>query len=127
MFNLDLMLDCGQAFRWEKDENGNMRGVVSGKQYTLRQDGDILYCSCTEADFNKTLRRYLDFDRDYKTITDNFATDENLKMACEEYAGIRILRQEPWETLCSFIISQNNNIPRIKGIISRLCESFGEG
>lgn len=126
MFNLDLMLDCGQAFRWEKDENGNMRGVVSGKQYTLRQDGDTLYCSCTEADFNKTLRRYLDFDRDYKTITDNFGTDENLKMACEEYAGIRILRQEPWETLCSFIISQNNNIPRIKGIISRLCESFGE-
>ena len=52
MFNLDLMLDCGQAFRWEKDEHGNMRGVVSGKQYTLKQDGDILYCSCTEADFN---------------------------------------------------------------------------
>ena len=99
MFNLDLMLDCGQAFRWEKDEHGNMRGVVSGKQYTLKQDGDILYCSCTEADFNKTLRRYLDFDRDYKTITDNFKTDGNLKMACEEYEGTRILRKETWQRI----------------------------
>ena len=126
MFDLDLSLDCGQAFRWEKDEHGNMCGVVSGKRYILSQVGGVLYCSCNEADFNAVLRRYLDFDRDYKAITDGFSSDASLKAACEEYAGIRILRQEPWETLCSFIISQNNNIPRIKGIISRLCESFGK-
>lgn len=126
MFNLELSLDCGQAFRWEKDEQGNMCGVVSGKKYILKQENGVLRCSCDEAEFNAVLRRYLDFDRDYKSITDGFASDENLRAACSEYAGIRILRQEPWETLCSFIISQNNNIPRIKGIISRLCESFGD-
>lgn len=126
MFNLELSLDCGQAFRWEKDENGYMCGVVDGRVYRLKQEEEMLVCSCSEEEFNSALRRYLDFDRDYKSITDGFLGDKYLKRATEQYSGIRILRQQPWETLCSFIISQNNNIPRIKGIISRLCQSFGE-
>lgn len=70
--------------------------------------------------------KYFDLDRDYTAICESFSADESLKTACSEYPGIRILKQDEWETLCSFIISQNNNIPRIKGIIERLCESFGE-
>lgn len=126
IFNLELMLDCGQAFRWKKDENGYMVGVVGKKLFRLLQKDDKLICNCTEDEFENVLRSYLDFDRDYKSLVDIFSTDEYLKQATEEFSGIRILRQEPWEALCSFIISQNNNIPRIKGIVERLCESFGD-
>ncbi len=123
-FNLSLSLDCGQAFRWE-EADGFMCGVLGDKYYKLREENGFLVCNCSEKEFNTVLRKYLDFDRDYKALCDGFSQDENLKSAVNEFSGIRILRQEPWETLCSFIISQNNNIPRIKGIIKRLCESFG--
>lgn len=123
-FNLSLSLDCGQAFRWEESD-GFMCGVLGNKYYKLREENGFLICSCSEDEFNSVLRRYLDFDRDYKALCDGFSQDENLKSAVTQFSGIRILRQEPWETLCSFIISQNNNIPRIKGIIKRLCENFG--
>lgn len=126
IFNLELMLDCGQAFRWKKDENGYMCGVVGRKVYKLMQKDGKLLCNCTAEEFENGLRRYLDFDRDYKSLVETFSSDEYLKQATGEFSGIRILRQEPWEALCSFIISQNNNIPRIKGIIERLCENFGE-
>lgn len=126
VFNLELMLDCGQAFRWQKDNDGYMCGVVDGRFYRLLQKDGKLICNCSEEIFNSQLRRYLDFDRDYKQLLTKFSQDEKLRKAAEEFSGIRILRQQPWEALCSFIISQNNNIPRIKGIIERLCENFGE-
>lgn len=126
VFNLELSLDCGQAFRWSRDDDGCMCGVVGNRAYKMKQTGDELEVNCTKQEFDSVLRTYLDFDRDYKKLTDGFSSDENLSCAVKEFEGIRILRQEPWETLCSFIISQNNNIPRIKGIISRLCESFGD-
>ena len=69
---------------------------------------------------------YFDFGLDYEEITSKY-DDKYLSQAVKDYNGIRILRQEPWEALCSFIISANNNIPRIKGIVDRLCETFGEG
>ena len=125
-FDLELTLDCGQAFRWEKDCDGRMCGVVGGTVFRLLQKDNMLLCDCDEKTFEKVLRVYLDFDRDYQSLVDTFSADSYLKKATEQYYGIRILRQQPWEALCSFIISQNNNIPRIKGIIKRLCESFGE-
>ena len=67
-----------------------------------------------------------DGDIDYEKICEEISPDENIKKAVEMYYGIRILKQEPWEALCSFIISQNNNIPRISGIIDRLCKLYGE-
>ena len=126
IFDLELMLDCGQAFRWKKDDSGRMCGVVGGRVYKLLQKDGKLICNCTEAEFNSVLRAYLDFDRDYKSLVDIFSQDKYFKKAAQEFSGIRILRQQPWEALCSFIISQNNNIPRIKGIIERLCNTFGE-
>ena len=126
VFNLELSLDCGQAFRWTKDGDGYMCGVVGQRAYRIKQDGGEITVNCSEDEFNTVLRPYLDLDRDYAALVKGFSSDENLKAAVAEFNGIRILRQQPWETLCSFIISQNNNIPRIKGIISRLCESFGD-
>lgn len=125
-FSLSQTLDCGQAFRW-REENGVWSAVVGNRLCRVAEKGnDIVFFDCTDEDFEKHYRRYFDIDRDYKKIIEKISENETLKKAAEYAGGIRILRQEPWETVCSFIISQNNNIPRIKGIIERLCESFGE-
>ncbi len=124
-FNLGLCLDCGQAFRWEK-QGDIWRGVARGKYLEIGEMGsDIVFYNTTEEDFNNIWQDYFDFGRDYEAILKGY-TEENLSAACKEYYGIRILRQDSWEAICSFIISANNNIPRIKGIIARLCENFGE-
>ncbi len=124
--DIGLCLDCGQAFRWKQSESGEWYGIACGKSLKIKQDGStITFFNTTEEDFNNIWRQYFDLDRDYKCIVSSY-TDENLKIACDTYPGIRILKQDEWEAICSFIISANNNIPRIKGIIERLCENFGE-
>lgn len=126
-FNIGLSLDCGQAFRWRKDAENNWCGIVKNKYLKLKQINDttVIFYNTTEEDFNDVWLEYFDLSRDYKAILNNY-NETNLISACEKYNGIRILKQNEWEAICSFIISQNNNIPRIKGIIERLCESFGE-
>ena len=125
--NISLSFDCGQAFRWEKREDGTIHGVAFGRALTVSEnDTEAVFYDTDEKEFNEIWRPYLDLDRDYAALYKKFAADKYLKKAVEAYPGIRILRQEPWETLCSFIISQNNNIPRIKGIINRLCENLGD-
>lgn len=125
VFNLSLSLDCGQAFRWTYNNN-KWCGVAYGKYLEVEQRDNKLIFNCSAEDFETIWKPYFDLECDYEKITSSY-DDEYLKIAVKEYNGIRILRQEPWEALCSFIISQNNNIPRIKGIIERLCEQFGEG
>lgn len=126
-FSLAETLDCGQAFRWRCDENGVWSAIINGRLCRLSQNGsDITFYDCDEALFEAVYRRYFDIDRDYAAIISAIAENEILSQASAVAGGIRILRQDPWETVCSFIISQNNNIPRIKGIIDRLCENFGE-
>ncbi len=127
-FDLPHTLDCGQAFRWVCDQNGVWSGVAFGKYLQLEKtsDGTVILYNTDEQDFKNIWRDYFDLDRNYKAIVENLSQNEILKKACEYSYGIRILNQEPFETLCSFIISQNNNIKRIKGIIERLCENFGE-
>ena len=125
-FDLGLCLDCGQAFRWTL--KGNIwQGVAYGKYLEIEQtENELIFHNCTEEDYTLIWKNYFDFDLDYGKITASY-DDEYLSTAVKEYNGIRILCQEPWEALCSFIISQNNNIPRIKGIIERLCDTFGDG
>lgn len=124
--DIGLSVDCGQSFRWTVNKEGVIHGIVKNKSIDIIQkENEIIFKNTTEEDFNNLWKEYFDFERDYKKICDCF-DDENLKAACKEFPGIRILKQDEWETICSFIISQNNNIPRIKGIISRLCETFGE-
>ena len=127
-FDLPHTLDCGQAFRWEETENGIWHGVAFNKYLQLQKlaDGTVVLYNTSKEDFEGIWRHYFDLDRDYDEIITAISEDETLKKASEYAHGIRVLNQEPWETLCSFIISQNNNIKRIKGIISRLCENFGE-
>lgn len=125
--NLSETLDCGQSFRWKETEKG-FTGVAFNRVVTLRMDGDTLFIDgCDEDDFNNIWRKYLDLDLDYASIKEEISgIHPVLKQASDYASGIRILQQEPWEALCSFIISQNNNIKRIKGIVDRLCENFGE-
>lgn len=127
-FDLAHTLDCGQAFRWEELENGRWHGVAFNRYLELERliDGTIVLYNTTEEDFKNIWCDYFDLERDYNAIITAISGNEILKTASEFGKGIRVLNQEPWETLCSFIISQNNNIKRIKGIISRLCENFGE-
>lgn len=125
--NVPLSLDCGQAFRWEKKPDGSMHGVAYGQAVDIFDEGEkLVIIGADKSDFEKIWKGYFDLDRDYEKICRGFENDEALAEAVSFCPGIRILKQEPWEALCSFIISQNNNIPRIKGIISRLCENLGE-
>ncbi len=127
--NLDLAqtLDCGQAFRWSVDTDGVWNGVVENRICRVSQNDDcITFYDCDEQLFSCLYKRYFDIDRDYEAVLSAINQNEILKNASDMASGIRILRQDAWETVCSFIISQNNNIPRIKGIIDRLCSNFGE-
>lgn len=124
--NIKNTLLCGQAFRWKETDAGTYIGTVRGHTLCIEQkDNEIIFRNTPESTFNDLWVPYFDLERDYKEITDIFRTDKYISAALDEFYGIRILHQDPWEALCSFIISQNNNIPRICGIIDRLCENFG--
>ena len=125
--DLDLTLDCGQAFRWERNDDGSYCGVAGNHFLKIRKENGDLIFENTDLDvFNDFWIDYFDLNRDYKSICDKLKEDELLASTIDEYYGIRILNQEPWEALCSFVISQQNNIKRIKLIISRLCRAYGD-
>ena len=123
--DLSLTLDCGQCFRWSKNADGSWHACVQGRRADAYTENQKLYITDDVGD-EEFWQNYFDMDRDYSSVCEKLKADKWLKKAVEAYPGIRILRQDPWEALCSFIISQNNNIPRIKGIIERLCTFFGD-
>lgn len=124
-FDLKNTFLNGQCFRFDPYKNGYL-GIALNKVIYLQKDGDnFLIDGVTREEFDSCFLDYFDLKRDYKKITDSFQKEENLKKAIEYGKGMRILRQDPWETLISFIISQNNNIGRIKSIISRLSNKYG--
>lgn len=124
--NLSLTLDCGQAFRW-KEENGLWRGTAYGKSVSIKQEENLLlFYSSSIDDVKNIWIKYFDLKRDYQSVLKSFSEDERVFEAVKKSGTVRILNQEPWEALCSFIISQCNNIPRIKNIINALCVNFGE-
>ena len=125
-FDLAKIFECGQCFRWDADENGEYYGVALGRAARLRKNGGSVFISGTAADFKAVWSGYFDLGRDYAEIRRRLCIDEFMKSATAFGAGIRILRQDKWEALCSFIISQCNNIPRIKKIIAEFCRLFGD-
>lgn len=125
--DLSLTLDCGQSFRWTENPDGSWHGVVGSKKVDAVCEGDRLIITGDVSENDRDMwSAYFDLKRDYASLCERFCADKWLKKAVTAYPGIRVLKQDSWETLCSFIISQNNNIPRIKGIIGRLCCSFGD-
>ncbi len=126
-FNVGLTLDCGQAFRWEKTGENTYRGIAFKRQLTVRDDKDsLLFMNTDESEIKEIWADYFDLNTDHGEIMKRLTGDKFIMEAYTRFGGIHILRQEPWETLCSFIISACNNIPRIKGIVNRFSEALGE-
>lgn len=127
-FNPVHIFECGQAFRWNKNDDGSYTGVAFGKALRIlaEQERITLY-NTTRNDFDNIWYHYFDFDRDYSAVKNMLCeNDEVMKTAVPYGEGIRILKQELFETVISFIISASNNIPRIKKIIDALCVNFGQ-
>ncbi len=125
--NIIDTLDCGQCFRFTKTSNNTMTGIAHGRVLSLTQTkNEIVFHDTSQDDFNDIWVNYLDLHTDYNPLKTLLSSDDTLKKALEYAGGIRIVRQDSFEALLSFIISQNNNIPRIKNSINKLCKKFGK-
>ena len=129
-YNLAKTLDCGQCFRWEKVSDDEWLGVAFGRLISVKQEGKVLVIyNCTKEDFETFWAHYFALDEDYEAIDNELlenCQNSTFVKALEQGKGIRILHQDAWESVCSFIISQNNNIPRIKKIIDALSFALGK-
>ena len=127
-FNISKTLECGQCFRWDRNLDGSYTGIIENTVINIMQNQE----STVEIKFisggysKEFIIYYFDLKRDYEKINTSIADLEFIGDSYRYSKGIRILKQSPWEILISFIISQNNNIKRIKGIINNLCRKFGK-
>ncbi|MBR3106674.1 MAG: DNA-3-methyladenine glycosylase 2 family protein [Clostridia bacterium] len=126
--DLAAIADSGQCFRWKREGEG-YRVIALGKVlHAWQKPGkDALYLDCSQQDFDSVWKNYLDLDTDYPSIIAAVPPEDVYLRAAAEYGqGIRILRQEPWETLITFILSQRKNIPAIKQAVEKLCAAAGQ-
>ena len=126
-FELKDIFECGQCFRWNENEDGSYTGVINKGVLNVEKQGEkIIFTGMLDGDVKEIVNSYFDLDRNYEEIKRQLSNiDKYLKTSVEYGKGIRILNQDLWETIISFIISANNNIPRIKGIIERISEKYG--
>lgn len=127
-FELKDIFDCGQCFRWNEEDDGSYTGVFKGNVLNVsKNDKEITFKGVCNGNIKDIVEDYFDLNRDYEKIKEELSKiDENMKTSIEYGKGIRILNQDLFETIISFIISANNNIPRIKGIIERLSKKYGD-
>lgn len=126
-FELKDIFDCGQCFRWNEQEDKSYTGIFKNNVLNVSKIGnDIIFEGICDGEIEEIVKQYFDLNRDYEKIKETLSKiDQNMKTSIEYGKGIRILNQDLWETIISFIISANNNIPRIKGIIERLSKKYG--
>ena len=125
--DLQQTLFCGQCFRWRETPGGVFEGVAGNRVGRVSlSEGILRFHGADAAEFESFWRPYFDLDTDYAAIMALLSSHPALAAASQYASGVRVLRQDRWEALLSFIISQNNNIKRIGGIIARLCETFGD-
>lgn len=127
-FELKDIFDCGQCFRWNVEEDKSYTGVFGRNILNVKKvENNIIFRGVCEDKIEDVVYEYFDLDRDYEKIKERLSKiDNNMKKSILYGNGIRILNQDLWETIISFIISANNNIPRIKGIIERLAKKYGD-
>ncbi len=119
--------ESGQCFRLNQTGEGRYRLIAHDRELTLTQTGQNIFLDCSQEEFDALWRRYFDWDTDYAAIRYSVdPADAYLTRAAAFGSGVRILRQDPWETLITFILSQRKNIPAIKGCVELLCSRFGE-
>ena len=121
------IFECGQCFRWNENDNGSYTGIVGNNVINVEKvDNNIIFKSFGADNLEKLVINYFDLNRNYEEIKRKLSlVDEYLANSIKYGSGIRILNQDLWETIISFIISANNNIPRIKTIINRMSKKYG--
>ena len=133
-YSIDDTFSCGQCFRYEEVARGEgyvEYFTVVGEELIFvgqREKGELIFYDVSDETFDKVVRPYFDLDTDYRAIKTDILQNFNtpfLSLAADSADGIAILRQDPWETICSFIISQNNNIPRIRKIVREISSAYG--
>ncbi|CEO35648.1 DNA glycosylase [[Clostridium] sordellii] len=126
-FDPKHIFECGQCFRWKDQGDGSYTGVAKGRVINVSREGDTIYLKNTNLeDFKNIWKDYFDLDTDYSKIKNELRNmDEYLEKATEFGWGIRLLRQDPWEMIISFIISSNNRIPMIQKAIKNLSREYG--
>ena len=122
------IFECGQCFRWNIQKDGSYTGIFGQNVLNIKKEKEeIIIEGICKKDLEETVEQYFDLKRDYKKIKETLSKiDKNMETSIKYGKGIRILNQDLWETIISFIISANNNIPRIKGIIERLSKAYGK-
>ncbi len=127
-FDLVHIFECGQCFRWNKEDDESYTGVFKDNVLNIKEeDGKIKFQGICNENIEKVVKDYFDFNTDYTKIKSTLSkVDKYLEESIKFGSGIRIVNQDLWEVLISFIISANNNIPRIKGIIERISKQYGK-
>ena len=122
------IFDCGQCFRWDIQPDGSYTGVFKENVMNVKKEGNtVIFKGICNGDIREICIDYFDLERNYEEIKEQLSKiDNNVKTSVVYGSGIRILNQDLWETIISFIISANNNIPRIKGIINRISKKYGK-
>ena len=122
------IFECGQCFRWNKEDDESYTGVFKNNVLNVKKEnGKIIFKGICDGNIEEICKDYFDLDTNYEEIKSTLSKiDKYLETSIQYGSGIRILNQDLWETIISFIISANNNIPRIKGIIERISKKYGE-
>ncbi len=127
-FELKDIFECGQCFRWNKELDGSYTGIFKNNVINVKKENNkVIFEGICKDNIKEEIEEYFDLKRNYKKIKEELSKiDNNMKISIEYGQGIRLLNQDLWETIISFIISANNNIPRIKGIIEKLSKTYGK-
>ncbi len=125
-FNIEQICYSGQCFRINKNSRGYYEVVAFGQYVELMQEGDLVTFLCSEEQFYQYWNSYFALDEDYDAIVSQIDPEDEYMLTAMKYGwGMRILKQELWEIVVSFLISQQNNIKRIRGCIQTICERYG--
>ncbi len=127
-FNAKHIFECGQCFRWDKEDDDSYTGIAFGKVINVKsfKNNEIKILNTNIEDFKRIWFEYFDLGRDYSRIKKVLSADDTMKLAIKHGEGIRILKQDPWETLISFIISANNRISMIARSINIFSQMYGQ-
>ena len=127
-FNLVHIFECGQCFRWNREEDGSYTGVIKDGVINVKQvNNDFIFTGKCFGNIEQIIHDYFDLKTNYTLLKEKLSKIDNyMKESINFGEGIRILNQDLWECIISFIISANNNIPRIKKIIERISEKYGQ-
>ena len=126
-FKVRDIFECGQCFRWNEEPDGSYTGIFGHNVLNVKEEKDIVITGICDGNIEDICKNYFDLDRNYEEIKETLSLiDDNMKESIKYGEGIRILNQDLWEMIISFIISANNNIPRIKGIIEKMSAKYGQ-